>query len=124
MTVTTQRRHLADCSFCFKSNTEVETLVSGPGVFICDACVALCQLIIQNKPSSGPPVPLSPFENMGSVDEVLRDLPQVARAGAQMERYLTSGVRRARELGASWARVGEAFGMTRQSAWERFSGEE
>ena len=61
---------------------------------------------------------------MESVAEVLRELPQVAKAGAQVDQYLTSGVRRARELGASWARVGEAFGMTRQSAWERFSGEE
>ncbi len=124
MTVAPKRRHLADCSFCFKSNTEVETLVSGPGVFICDACVALCQQIIASKPSSGPPVSLSPFEMMQSVDDVLKDLPQVAKAGAQVEHYLTIGVRRARELGASWARVGEAFGMTRQSAWERFSGEE
>jgi hypothetical protein len=122
MTVAT-KRHIADCSFCFKSNTEVETLVGGPGVFICDACVALCQLIIEGKSGSNP-VPLSPFELMESVDEVLKDLPQVAKAGAQVELYLTSGVRRARELGASWARVGEAFGMTRQSAWERFSGEE
>ena len=123
MTVATQRRHIADCSFCFKPNTEVETLVAGPGVFICDACVALCQRIIEDK--SGPsPVQLSPFERMESVAEVLRELPQVAKAGAQVDQYLTSGVRRARELGASWARVGEAFGMTRQSAWERFSGEE
>jgi hypothetical protein len=33
-------------------------------------------------------------------------------------------VHRARALGATWARIGEALGMTRQSAWERFSGEE
>jgi hypothetical protein len=33
-------------------------------------------------------------------------------------------VRRARALGATWARIGDALGMTRQSAWERFSGEE
>jgi hypothetical protein len=61
---------------------------------------------------------------MESVDEVLKDLPQVANAGAQVEKYLANGVRRARELGATWARIGDAFGMTRQSAWERFSGEE
>jgi len=124
MTTTKQKRHIADCSFCFKPNTEVETLVSGPGVFICDACVALCQQLIEDKSGGGSRVSLAPFEEMDDVDHVLRDLPQVARAGAQVERYLVSGVRRARQLGASWARVGEAFGMTRQSAWERFSGEE
>jgi hypothetical protein len=117
------RRHIAACSFCFKSNTEVATLVGGPGVYICDACVDLCQLIMGDK-SSRTPVPISPFDQMGTVDEVLKDLPQVAKAALQVENYLAAGVRRARELGATWARVGEAFGMTRQSAWERFSGEE
>jgi ATP-dependent Clp protease ATP-binding subunit ClpX len=33
-------------------------------------------------------------------------------------------VRMLRERGVTWARIGEALGMTRQSAWERFSGEE
>jgi hypothetical protein len=28
-----------------------------------------------------------------------------------------------RELGSTWATIGEALGMARQSAWERFSGE-
>jgi hypothetical protein len=41
-----------------------------------------------------------------------------------VEQHLTGWVRRARALGATWARIGEALGMTRQSAWERFSGEE
>jgi hypothetical protein len=42
----------------------------------------------------------------------------------QVEQHLTGWVRRARELGATWARIGESLGMARQSAWERFSGEE
>ena len=117
------RRHIATCSFCFKSNTDVKTLVAGPGVYICDVCVALCQQVIKAKSEAGTVAP-SPFASMGSVEEVLKDLPQVAEAGAQVETYLASGVRRARELGASWARIAEVFGMTRQSAWERFSGEE
>lgn len=33
-------------------------------------------------------------------------------------------VLKARALGVTWARIGETLGMTRQSAWERFSGEE
>jgi hypothetical protein len=123
MTVTKERRHVAACSFCFKSNTDVESLVAGPGVFICDTCVALAQQLIDGK--AGPdPVPLAPSEKMEDVDELLRELPQVVRAGSQVEHYLAEGVRRARELGATWARVGAALGMTRQSAWERFSGEE
>jgi ATP-dependent protease Clp ATPase subunit len=101
----------------------VGTLVAGPGVFICDACITLCQELIATKTGAGT-VPLAPFESMNSADEVLGCLPQVAGASAQTERYLVAGVRRARELGATWARIGAVLGMARQSAWERFSGEE
>ncbi|MGA2957669.1 MAG: ATP-dependent Clp protease ATP-binding subunit ClpX [Thermodesulfobacteriota bacterium] len=34
------------CSFCRKSQAEVKKLVAGPGVYICDECVALCNDII------------------------------------------------------------------------------
>jgi isopropylmalate/homocitrate/citramalate synthase len=40
-----------------------------------------------------------------------------------VEENLVEWVRKARALGATWARIGETLGMTRQSAWERFSGE-
>jgi ATP-dependent Clp protease ATP-binding subunit ClpX len=33
-------------------------------------------------------------------------------------------VSKARARGITWARIGAAIGMTRQAAWERFSGEE
>ena len=35
------------CSFCNKTQDQVEKLIAGPGVFICDECVALCQDIIE-----------------------------------------------------------------------------
>ena len=34
------------CSFCNKPQSEVGTLIAGPGVYICDECVDLCQSII------------------------------------------------------------------------------
>ena len=34
------------CSFCGKSNTEVDKLVAGPGVQICNECIALAEAII------------------------------------------------------------------------------
>jgi hypothetical protein len=127
MTETTERRAVATCSFCMKPNTEVGALVAGPGVFICDECVDLCAQIIAAKGDAeeGKNVP-SPmlWERFEDVDSVLDVLPQAAAAGAQVEQNLTQLVRRARALGATWARIGEALGMTRQSAWERFSGEE
>ncbi|MCQ2569777.1 MAG: ATP-dependent Clp protease ATP-binding subunit ClpX [Limosilactobacillus sp.] len=37
------------CSFCGKAENEVERIVAGPGVYICNECVALCQEIIDQE---------------------------------------------------------------------------
>lgn len=37
------------CSFCGKSENEVNQLIAGPDCYICDACVALCTQILQDK---------------------------------------------------------------------------
>jgi hypothetical protein len=113
---------LARCSFCARPNTEVGTLVSGPGVFICDGCVSLCASVIAGKPASIPSV--APWDQELTLEEVLSRLAPVASAGAQVQENLTAWVRKARFLGGTWSQIGAALGMTRQSAWERFSGEE
>ncbi|WP_245633238.1 hypothetical protein [Luteipulveratus mongoliensis] len=59
-----------------------------------------------------------------SDDELLAHLPRVAAVGEQVEANLRQWVLRARDRGIAWARIGAAMGMTRQSAWGRFSGEE
>ena len=35
------------CSFCGKSQHEVEKLIAGPTVFICDECTEICVYIIK-----------------------------------------------------------------------------
>lgn len=37
------------CSFCGKSQAEVAKIVAGPGVYICNECVTLCQEIIDQE---------------------------------------------------------------------------
>jgi len=37
------------CSFCGKSRAEVKKLIAGPGVFICDACVSVCQGVLAKE---------------------------------------------------------------------------
>lgn len=111
------------CSFCTKPNIEVSWVVAGPGVYICDECVALCQQVgPASRDSADLALPI--WESQTNLEEVLGNLPRIAAAGAQVEVALTGWVRHARTLGATWARIGEALGMTRQSAWERFAGEE
>jgi ATP-dependent Clp protease ATP-binding subunit ClpX len=36
------------CSFCGKSELEVWKLIAGPKVYICDACIRLCNGILQS----------------------------------------------------------------------------
>ena len=122
MSAVTEQPVITACSFCLKPNTEVRRLVAGPGVFICDECVGLCAQLVDGP--SNPAPQLAAWEHTVSVDEALANLPRIAAAGAQLEQHLAGWVQRARALGATWARIGEALGMTRQSAWERFSGEE
>ena len=113
---------MAVCSFCLRPTTEVKTLVVGPGVFICDGCVALCGQVIETLPRSAARV--APWQQEVTLDGVLATLPRIAsrRDPGRTEPGRVGPP--ARVLGATWARVGEAPGMTRQSAWERFSGEE
>jgi hypothetical protein len=140
MTADTPTTVIACCSFCLKPSTQVAKLVAGHGVYICNECVALCSEIIQAELAAAPPPAspagspaagpaggqprVAPWEQEMSLEEILAALPRVAAAGQQAQEYLTHWVRKARSLGATWARIGAALDMTRQSAWERFSGEE
>ncbi|WP_413165380.1 ATP-dependent protease ATP-binding subunit ClpX [Capilliphycus salinus ALCB114379] len=50
------------CSFCGKSQEQVRKLIAGPGVYICDECVELCNEILDEElfdsnPTSPPPPP-------------------------------------------------------------------
>ena len=110
------------CSFCIRPTTEVTTMVAGPGVFICDTCVGICVGLIENKPTV--PAGFSSWEETVTDESLLLTLPQAAAAGAQADRRLALMVANARGRGITWTRIGAALGMTRQSAWERFSGEE
>ena len=43
---------LLKCSFCGKSQKQVKKLIAGPGVYICDECIDLCNEIIEEEFSS------------------------------------------------------------------------
>ena len=88
----------ACCSFCLKPSTEVATLIGGPGVYICNQCVQLCDEILQEQPL---PVHqwLGPREHELSLDNVMAAIPQVAEGGRRAEEHLTYWVRKARSRG-------------------------
>ena len=39
------------CSFCKKTHDQVERLIAGPNVYICNECIELCNSIIESEPS-------------------------------------------------------------------------
>ncbi len=124
------------CSFCGKSQDKVVRLVAGPGVYICNECVDLCNQIIAEeldlkgardavarKASRDDPPTLRVWESL-SDDELLAEMVRAHAAHENVDRAVAHHVAALRAREISWARIGEALGMTRQSAWERFSGEE
>jgi ATP-dependent Clp protease ATP-binding subunit ClpX len=65
-----------NCSFCGKNQDEVEKLIAGPDVFICDECIELCNEIVLDKDGSPviegeevQPVSLKPMEINQHLDD-------------------------------------------------------
>lgn len=50
-----KQRNGIRCSFCGKSQKEVQKIIAGPGVYICNECVHLCDMILEseNVPEEG-----------------------------------------------------------------------
>lgn len=53
---------LFKCSFCGKSQKQVQQLIAGPGVYICDECVELCNEIIEERMAESGSGPVADFE--------------------------------------------------------------
>ena len=43
------KERIVRCSFCGKTQEQVEKLIAGPGVYICDECIELCMGIIDEN---------------------------------------------------------------------------
>lgn len=107
------------CSFCLSPAEEVKKLVAGHGrIFICDECVAACNDYITlgaSERSRGKPLKESPTERL------LALLKPVEETIEGKSNQLQSLVEELRSRQVSWANIGEGLGISRQSAWERFS---
>ncbi|MBE0416540.1 MAG: ATP-dependent Clp protease ATP-binding subunit ClpX [Coriobacteriia bacterium] len=49
MSRTTDNPDQLKCSFCSKSQRQVRKLIAGPGVYICDECIGLCNDIVEDE---------------------------------------------------------------------------
>jgi len=96
------------CSFCGKSQHDVRRLIAGPGVYICDECVEMCQDVIReegkfekvfgpSKPdeASGDPSRPGAFElARGTSSEELADYAEHGRKGVERSRFLLQAIDR------------------------------
>ncbi|HEY2354511.1 MAG TPA: ATP-dependent Clp protease ATP-binding subunit ClpX [Gaiellaceae bacterium] len=61
------------CSFCGKSQRQVKKLIAGPGVYICDECIDLCNEIIDEELTTPTTLDLDNLPRPMDIYEVLND---------------------------------------------------
>ncbi|HEX3996743.1 MAG TPA: ClpX C4-type zinc finger protein [Acetobacteraceae bacterium] len=120
---TQTRKRLYLCSFCGKAQPDVKTLISGPGVFICDECVQLCQAVITKEARTPTareaPNPLLPDDV--PTENLLRTLAGYNGAFERIDAAMQDVVDILRERDVSWATIGQTLAVSRQAAWKRFA---
>src|SRR6187399_610522 len=62
---------LLKCSFCGKSQKQVKKLIAGPGVYICDECIDLCNEIIEEELADADDVKLDELPKPVEIREFL-----------------------------------------------------
>jgi len=111
---------IARCSFCGKDNTAVKKLIAGPGVYICNECVGLCDEILAATASAEQsPTPRAAYEHW-SAEEILEVLPAVARNADSVESDLRNLVGRLRATDISWRDIAARLHLDADAAQNRF----
>jgi ATP-dependent Clp protease ATP-binding subunit ClpX len=68
-----KRNDFLKCSFCGKSQKQVKKLIAGPGIYICDECVELCNEIIDEELKEEKEVDFKDLPRPSEIYSVLND---------------------------------------------------
>ena len=78
------------CSFCGKSQRHVKKLIAGPGVYICDECIELCNDIVEDE-----------LAEEAAVEPLLDELPVPSAIHESLNNYVVGpGAREEGPLGS------------------------
>ena len=113
----------ARCSFCRKGNIDVDVLIGGIGVFICNECVDVANETIRKSGRVAVKVPYDAAKQLraAETEKLLKLVAGVEPLVQDVAAYQALNVEIARERGVSWAEIGGALGVSRQAAWKRFA---
>ena len=64
-------RNTVSCAFCGKAQEQVKRLIAGPGVYICNECVLLCQEIIADDLDNDTAIETGPLKKPKEIKDVL-----------------------------------------------------
>ncbi|MBQ5757120.1 MAG: AAA family ATPase, partial [Clostridia bacterium] len=85
------KRNPIRCSFCGKSQDEVNRIIAGPGVYICNECVELCHEIIEDDKVQAAPAQVS-VNSLPKPKEILETLDQYVIGQDDAKRALAVAV--------------------------------
>lgn len=112
------------CSFCGVQGTDETTFAGGLGAMMCHDCVTFFHDKFGSaeglRSISLRSMPQLPWDEMSDT-EILAKLPMIAATATQVTWFLGDWVQLARDRGLSWTEIGQALGVSRQAAWERFA---
>ena len=113
----------AHCSFCRKSNAEVDVLIGGIGVFICNECVGVAAEVLGKPPTGKRQARDYAGDQLreAPTDKLLMLIAGVEPLVQDVSAYQAFNVDVLRERGVSWAEIGATLGVSRQAAWKRFA---
>jgi len=80
---------LLKCSFCGKSQKQVKKLIAGPGVYICDECIELCNEIIEEELSETEEVS---FAELPKPEEIFAFLDEYVVGQGRAKKFLSVAV--------------------------------
>lgn len=110
------------CSFCAKNQHEVKKLVAGPGIYVCDECIGLCQKFIDDGSKGKKDGPLNPIDYFKTLENaaLTKGIAGAERVRGDIGSQQQLIVDILRDRNVSWSDIGQALGVSRQAVWRRF----